>query len=68
MTSERLLDSLTSHTRMLTTTQLADLLQTTKATLHGWCRASKLPCTRMPDNSYRFDPLAVRSWLIERTA
>jgi hypothetical protein len=38
-----------------------------RATLCRYCRASLIPHTRMPDHSYRFDPVALQGWLRQRT-
>jgi hypothetical protein len=38
-----------------------------RATLCGYCRASLIPHVRMPDLSYRFDPVALQGWLSQRT-
>lgn len=53
---------------MLTTTEVITLLRLSRNTLCSWCRAGKLPSTRMPDGSYLFDPLTLAAWIEARTS
>lgn len=53
---------------MMTTTEVIDLLRTTRHTLCGWVRAGKIPAVRLPGNSYAFDPLKLADWLAERSS
>jgi len=58
---------LLSQPRLLSTTEVIDLLGVTRHTLCAWARASKIPAVRLPDNSYAFDPGALASWIEGRT-
>jgi excisionase family DNA binding protein len=51
---------------LLITTEVMNLLGVSKNTLCKWVRECGLPAFRMPDHSYRFDPVQLLQWLENR--
>jgi excisionase family DNA binding protein len=51
----------------MTTTEVIDLLRTTRHTLCAWARTGKIPAVRTPGNGYLFDPVALATWMEERS-
>ena len=66
-TQPTIIDQLRQRKAYLSTTEVMAILRINRATLCGYCRASLIPHIRMPDFSYRFDPVALHGWLSERT-
>jgi hypothetical protein len=64
--ADSLIGDLRSQKRMLVAAELTTLLRTSKNTLCKWVREAGLPAMRMPDHSYRFDPVRVAQWLEDR--
>ena len=60
-------DQLRQRKTYLDTTEVMAVLRINRATLCRYCRASLIPHIRMPDLSYRFDPVALQGWLSQRT-
>lgn len=58
---------LRTHKRLLTTTDVMEILPYGRGTLCGWVRTGRLPGIRMPDNSYLFDSVALADWLQQRS-
>jgi hypothetical protein len=61
------IEYLRNQRRMLVAAELTILLHPSKNTLCKWVRESGLPAARMPDHSYRFDPVLVAQWIEDRT-
>lgn len=55
-------------TPLLTTTEVMSILRKNRNTICRWTREGKLPAVRMPDNSYLYDPVAIREWIALRTS
>jgi hypothetical protein len=62
-----LIDQLEKRESYLTSSEVMAILRINRVTLCRYCRASLIPHVRMPDLSYRFDPVSLRNWLRERT-
>ncbi len=56
-----IIDLLKKRGSYLTSSEVMAILRINRATLCRYCRASLIPHTRMPDQSYRFDPLRFRA-------
>jgi Helix-turn-helix domain len=62
-----IIDQLRHRKTYLTSSEVMAILRINRATLCRHCRASLIPHVRMPDLSYRFDPVALQGWLRERS-
>jgi excisionase family DNA binding protein len=54
--------NLSNRTTLLITTEVMALFGASRNTLCKWVRKNGLPAAKMPDNSYRFDPVQLRQW------
>ena len=52
-----------THTRLLTDTEAAELLQMLTARLKRLAKAGKVPCVRLPDGELRFDSNDLAAWV-----
>ena len=60
--SPMIVSLLVNRKTLLISTEVMAILRTTKNTLCKWVRENGLPATKMPDNSYRFDPVELLNW------
>jgi excisionase family DNA binding protein len=60
--SAMIIDLLLNRKTLLISTEVMALLPTSKNTLCKWVREKGLPAAKMPDSSYRFDPLELLEW------
>jgi Helix-turn-helix domain len=60
--SPMIVNLLVNRKTLLISTEVMAILRTTKNTLCKWVRENGLPATKMPDNSYRFDPVELLNW------
>jgi hypothetical protein len=65
--NDTIIDQLRQRKTYLNTNEVMAVLRINRATLCRYCRASLIPHVRMPDLSYRFDPVALQDWLSQRT-
>jgi Helix-turn-helix domain len=65
--SDTILHQLMLRGRYLTSSEVMAILRINRATLCRYCRQGLIPHLRMPDLSYRFDPVALQGWLRERS-
>jgi hypothetical protein len=65
--SDTIIDQLKQRVSYLTSSEVMAILRINRATLCRYCRQGLIPHLRMPDLSYRFDPLALEGWLRMRS-
>jgi len=65
--SDTIIDQIKQRGSYLTSTEVMAILRINRATLCRYCRQGLIPHLRMPDLSYRFDPVALQGWLRERS-
>jgi predicted site-specific integrase-resolvase len=64
---DTIFDQLRQRKTFLTSSEVMAILRINRAPLCRYCRQGLIPHLRMPDLSYRFDPLALEGWLRQRT-
>jgi excisionase family DNA binding protein len=55
-------------TQLLTTKDLAELMQVKLRTIYRWVEKNKVPFIKLPGGDIRFDPDKIDNWLRMRTA
>lgn len=53
--------------KLLTVQQVAELIQVAPITIYKWISAGKIPYTKLPSGSVRFDPDKLQNWINNRT-
>jgi excisionase family DNA binding protein len=49
--------------KLLTPDELCEYLQVSKSTLRKWCASDRIPHSKMPNGSVRFDQAAIDRWI-----
>jgi excisionase family DNA binding protein len=49
--------------KLMTISELADLLSTSKSTIYQSVYHRRIPCVKINKKTLRFDPAAIRAWL-----
>jgi excisionase family DNA binding protein len=53
--------------KLMTISELADLLSTSKSTIYQSVYHRRIPCVKINKKTLRFDPAAIRDWLKSKT-
>lgn len=55
-------------TKLLTSKDVAEIMQVKQRTIYAWVQAGKIPFTKLPGGDIRFDAQKLDNWIKNRTA